>query len=102
MIQGRGRPGLALEALQRLPVVGVLLRQDLQRHRAAEADVLGPVDDAHATAAQPLGDAIVGDGLAGREGGRLRCADLRVPGPGGARVRREARPPEQIDKRGWT
>ena len=60
MVQRRGGAGLALEALQRLPGRGELGRQELERDLAAQPRVLGLVDDAHAAAADPVEDAVVG------------------------------------------
>ena len=37
------------------------LGQELERDVAAEADVLGAVDDAHAAGAEPIDDAVVRD-----------------------------------------
>ena len=41
MIERRGRAGFALEAFQRLAVLGKMLRQKLQGDEAAELGVLG-------------------------------------------------------------
>ena len=41
-----------------------LVREEFQRHVAAQAGVFGFVDNTHAAAAQLLDDAVVGDGLA--------------------------------------
>ncbi len=64
VLERGGRAGLALKPLERLSVAGQLLGQELQRHAAAELQVLGLVDDAHAAAAELRDDAVVGDGLA--------------------------------------
>ena len=59
VVEGRGGAGLALEALERGGVPGHLGRQELERDVAAEGGVLGLVDDAHPTAAELRGDAVV-------------------------------------------
>ena len=64
VIERRGRPRLALEALERAGLLGHLHGQELERHVAAELGVLGLVHDAHAAAAELRGDPVVGDGLA--------------------------------------
>ena len=64
VVEGRGRARLALEALDGLAVPGQLVRQELERHRAAQARVLGLVDDTHAAAADLLEDPVVGEGFA--------------------------------------
>ena len=46
----RPPPSLALEAGDRIWVLGVLGRDDLQRHGAVELDVGGLVDDPHSAA----------------------------------------------------
>ena len=71
VVQGGGGAGLAPEPLQALGILGILLGQELQGDAAAEAGVLGLVDDPHAAAAQWLQDAVVGDGLADRDGTRI-------------------------------
>ena len=63
MVQGRRGPGLALEALERLRVCGHRVREELERHGAPQARVLGFVDDTHAAAAKLAQDAVVGEGL---------------------------------------
>ncbi len=65
MVEGGGGLGFALEALERLMVLGHFLRQEFERHEAVELRVLSFVDDTHAPAAQLLQDAVVGDGCAG-------------------------------------
>ena len=52
VLERGGRAGLALQPLERLRVPAQLLRQELQRHAAAELQVLRLVDDAHAAAAE--------------------------------------------------
>ena len=61
VVEGRGRAGLALEALERVGVLGQLGGQELERDVPAELRVLGLVDDAHAAAAELRRDAVVGD-----------------------------------------
>ena len=63
MVQTRGRLSLALEAQHGLRVVGYFLRQKLQGDEAVQVDVLGLVDDAHATAAELLNDAVMRNDL---------------------------------------
>ena len=67
VVQGGGGTGFALEPLQALRVLGILLGQELEGHAAAEPGVLGLVDDPHAAASQLLQRAVVGDGLADRD-----------------------------------
>ena len=64
VLERGGRAGLALEPLERLRVARQLLGQELQRDAAAELQVLGLVDDAHAAAAELREDPVVGDRLA--------------------------------------
>ena len=59
---------LPLEAPQPLLVVRELLGQDLDRHLAFEARVLGPIDLAHASGPEGTDDLVVRQGLAGDEG----------------------------------
>lgn len=63
MVQRRRGLRLDHEASLGVLVAREVGRQDLQRDRAPELGVLGPVHDAHASAAQLLDDAIVGAGL---------------------------------------
>src|SRR5262249_12402140 len=79
VVQGGSGPGLAPQALQRVAVVGVPCRQELEGHVAAEPGVLGPVDHAHAAAAEPLQDAIVRDDLADGDRAGLGPAPPRLP-----------------------
>ena len=58
------RLGFALEARQRLRVLGDIIGQELQGDEAIELGVFGLVDHTHAAAAELLDDAVVRDGLA--------------------------------------
>ena len=61
MVDRRGHPRLALEALAEVGVGGVLGRDQLQRDRAPERQLRRPVDDAHAAAAGDRLDAAPGN-----------------------------------------
>ena len=63
MVQRRGGASLALEALERRRVLGQLGGQELERDAAAEARVLGFVDDAHPAASEPAHDRVMGNAL---------------------------------------
>ena len=76
MVQGGGGAGLAPEPLQPLGIPGILLGQELEGDAAAEAGVLGLVDDPHAAAAERLQREVVGEGLADRDRARV-ARDLR-------------------------
>ena len=52
MIQGGGRLGFAAETLQRLGILREIFGEEFEGHEAAEARVLGLVDDTHAAAAE--------------------------------------------------
>lgn len=65
VIERRGRPGFALEALDCGRVVCQFSGKELERDLPAEPQILGTVDDAHAAATEFFDDAVVGDGLAG-------------------------------------
>src|SRR5579864_7683931 len=67
VVQGGGGAGLALEPLQALRILDKLPGQELEGHAAAEAGILGLVDDPHAAASQWLELVVVGDGLADRD-----------------------------------
>jgi len=64
-----GGASFALEALQRLPVFGKLLGQELECDEAALLGVLGLVHHTRAPATEPLQDAVVGDSRADHESG---------------------------------
>ena len=60
----RGRDaGFAPHAIDGVRMIGEVGGQQLQRDGAMEPDVLGPIHDAHATAAELLGDAVMGNNL---------------------------------------
>ena len=96
VVELRRRPRLAAEAGQRLEVLRDLPGQDLQGHAAAEGDLLGLVDHAHAAPADLAEDPVVAHLAQGRQGrpplpqrraapaGPPRPARPR-PGPGTAR-----------------
>jgi hypothetical protein len=61
MVERRGRFRFALEAIERARLARHLRREELERDLAAEPGVLRLIDDAHASAAELRGDAVVGD-----------------------------------------
>ena len=61
MIERRGCPRLAHEAIEDVLVLGDLLRQELERHLPPQLGVLGLVDDTHAAAADFGEDSVVAD-----------------------------------------
>jgi hypothetical protein len=64
MIKGRRGLRLALEPGEGMRISRYMLRQKLERDETVETSILGLVDDAHATAAEFLEDAVMRDGLA--------------------------------------
>ena len=68
MIERRGRAGFALEAFQRLAVLGKMLRQKLQGDEAAEFNVLGLVHHSHTPVTQHLQHPVVRNLLAHQVG----------------------------------
>ncbi len=50
--------GLALETAQKALIVGQVLVENLDRHDAAEGEVLGAIDNRHTTAADAIDEAI--------------------------------------------
>ena len=80
VVQPRRRLRLAAEPLQGQAVVRNLAGQDLERHPAAQADLLGLVDDPHPAPADLAEDAVVAQPpLLARGWGRR---GLRAVGPG--------------------
>jgi hypothetical protein len=75
MVQRGGGFGLALKTGKHLGVFGYIIGKKLQGDKAIEFDVLGLVDDTHATAAESLDDAVMRD--------RLPCKGTRVRHVGG-------------------
>ncbi len=64
MVQRRGAAGFALEALEGLAIVGKSFGKKLQSDVAAQAEVFGFVDFAHAPGSELAENAIVRDGFA--------------------------------------
>ncbi len=64
MIERGGGLGFALEARESLRVCGERFRQKFERHEAAQADVFGLVDHAHAATAEAIEDTVMGERLA--------------------------------------
>jgi len=64
MIEGRGGFGFVDEALLFLLGMAEMWREKFEGDEAVELQVLGFVDDAHATAAELFNDFIMGDDLA--------------------------------------
>ena len=63
MVKDSGGLRLALEAVQRLAIVGYVMRKKFKSDEAAESDVLGLVDQSQPAATGFLHDAVVRDGL---------------------------------------
>jgi hypothetical protein len=59
VIEGRGGAGFAAEALDGLEMRGKFVGKEFQGDAAAEAGVLGTVNNAHAATAQTFEDAVV-------------------------------------------
>src|SRR5215472_5956504 len=59
VIEGRGSPGLTLEAAQGLRVLCHLVGEGLEDNETIQFDILSLVDDAHPTTAELLDDAVV-------------------------------------------
>ncbi len=55
---------LRAEAAEGLRVFGYIVRQELQRRKAAEFHILGLINHTHSAPAEFLDDAVVRDGLA--------------------------------------
>ena len=70
MIQRRGSAGLAAETFQKLMILGKLLRQELERHAAAELRVFGLINYPHAARTELFQDAVVGNSGAGHRNRR--------------------------------
>src|SRR5215469_17354622 len=64
MIEGRGSASFLLEAFEDFLVASGAVGEEFERDEAAEADVLGLVDDAHAARPELLGGAVMREGLA--------------------------------------
>ena len=64
VLEGGGGLGLVDESLLGFGVAGEIGREELQCDGAVELEVLGFVDDTHASAAEVLEDLVVGNDLA--------------------------------------
>jgi hypothetical protein len=64
MVQGGSGLSLALKAGQSLRVFGYIVGQKFQGDETVQLNILGLVDDAHASTAKLLDDPVVGNGLA--------------------------------------
>src|SRR6266850_1852403 len=62
MVERRGGTRFSSEPLEGLAVFRKFLRQEFQRHEAAQLSVFSLVNDTHTAATKLLHDAIVGDG----------------------------------------
>src|ERR1700745_3292633 len=80
VIEGRGGPSFSLETFQCLWIGGYVGGQEFEGDGASEFDVFGLIDDAHATAAEFVDDAVVGDGLANHAGSRPELRWYGGPG----------------------
>ena len=104
VLDARRRARLRQEAPAHVLVVEQLGRDHLQRHDALEADLDGPVDDAHPAAADERLDPVAGHDHAGSELPHPRCiSEPRHLGnsaePLADRVRMPRRGPEQAPAR---
>ena len=79
VVERRGDARLAAEPFERLGVGGEIGGQELQRDLAAETNVLGAVDHAHAAGAEPLEDLVMADD--GTNHGRRNCTAARPESP---------------------
>jgi hypothetical protein len=64
MVQCRSCLRFPLKSGQRLGIFGYFVRQEFQRDKTAQRDILGLIDHTHPAATQSLDDAVVRDGLA--------------------------------------
>src|SRR3984957_5413131 len=67
VVESRRRLRLALKAAKGLRITGHSVRKKLQRHKSAELDVFGFINDSHASATELLGNAVVRDCLSNHE-----------------------------------
>jgi hypothetical protein len=66
MVESGSGTGFATETFQRLWVLRYIVGEKFKRDKATERGVLGLVDDAHASAAEFLDDAVMRDDLVGQ------------------------------------
>jgi hypothetical protein len=64
MVERGGGAGLAAKAFECLRVASHIVRQEFEGYEASEFGIFGFIDDAHASAAELLDDAVVRDGAA--------------------------------------
>jgi hypothetical protein len=88
VVQGGSSLGLPLEAAEGLGVVGEAVGKELQGDVAAELQVFRFVHQAHAPAADPAEDAIVGNRLPYGLGGRGHWLNMLGGGEGQVNARR--------------
>jgi len=74
MVERRRRLRLALEASESLCVIGNIVRQELQSHKAVQFYIFRLVNNTHPAAAEFLDNAVVRNGLADLRGAGLRGA----------------------------
>src|SRR5580658_1676376 len=79
VIQSRRGSCFAAEARESLGVLRQLLGQKFQGHKAAQFEVLGLVDYAHASAANPFDKPVMRDGGAHREFARFVAVLTPLP-----------------------
>jgi hypothetical protein len=81
MLQRGRQPGLGLEARDRLRVLGVLGRDDLQRHGPIQLRVRRLVDHAHPAPVEHSLDAVAREQRAGRESRQALGCLIHAPTP---------------------
>ena len=93
MAQRREDLGFALEACETIGVGGQRVRQHLDRNRASELRVAGPVDLAHATRAQERQDLVRAESCADGDG-HPECCRIMSDYPQDSRAGGQWRSPE--------
>ena len=98
MLERRREPSLGLETGHRVRVLGVLGRDDLQRHGALEVDVGGLVDNPHPAAVEDALDPVAGEQRAGLQA-REALGDVIHGAPFPARRRPRRSPCAPLEQR---
>ena len=80
VVEAGGEAGLAQEALAEALAVGQLAGDHLQRHRPFQAEMRGPVDDAHAAPRDQRVDPVAGERSSRWQGSPTRRLYRRVRG----------------------